>query len=146
MHDTQTTPTAQPTAPVDVVGGLYAAFAVGDMDTFLTLVDPDVDWSLQVDALGASDDVPMLRNGRGHEAVLGYFGGVAHLEFHVFEPHTFHVAGDVVLVELVLDMSHRETGKRARLDEIHRFVVRDGRVVHYRPFTDTAALADLFRA
>ena len=87
----------------------------------------------------------MLRNGRGHDSVLAYFGGVAELEFHVFEPQAFHVDGDKVLVELALDVSHRSTGKRAQLAEIHRFVVRDGKVVHYRPYVDTATLIELFR-
>ena len=131
-------------SPRHVIEELYAAFGRGDMAGLLALIDPDVDWSLQVDALGA-ELVPMLRNGIGHEAVKRYFSGVADMEFHVFAPQAFHVAGDVVLVELVLDFSHRKTGKRARLEEIHRFVVRDGRIVHYRPFVDTATLIDTFR-
>jgi ketosteroid isomerase-like protein len=136
---------ARPSNPVDVVQGLYAAFGRGDIAGMLDLIDPDVDWSLQVDAPGG-ELVPMLRNGRGHQHVQGYFAGVAQLEFHVFEPQAFHVDGDTVLVELALDLSHRTTGKRAQLGEIHRFVVRDGKIVHYRPYVDTATLIDLFRS
>jgi ketosteroid isomerase-like protein len=131
-------------APVDVVRGLYDAFSQGDLPGLLELVDPEVDWSLQVDAPGA-ELVPMLRNGRGHGAVQAYFAGVADLEFHAFSPHTFHRAGDVVLVEVSMDVSHRTTGKRIRLDEIHHWIVRAGKVVRYRPFVDTASLIDLHR-
>src|SRR5690349_4966818 len=115
MTDTTLLPT-----PLDVVGGLYAAFGRGDLPGLLELVDPDVDWSVDVVAPGA-ELVSMLRNGRGHDAVRGYFAGVADLEFHAFTPHAFHADGDVVLVELSMDVSHRTTGKRARLDEIHHW-------------------------
>ena len=139
MTDTTTTPT-----PLDVVGGLYAAFGRGDLPGLLDLVDPDVDWSIEVRAPGA-ELVPMLRNGRGHGAVQAYFAGVADLEFHAFAPNAFHGTGDTVLVEVSLDVTHRGTGKRAQLDEIHHWIVRDGRVVRYRPFLDTASLIELHR-
>jgi ketosteroid isomerase-like protein len=146
MTITHSTPSvrATPTEAAAVVQALYAAFGRGDLPGMLALIDPEVDWSIQVDAPGG-ELVPMFQNGIGHDAVLRYFGGVGELEFHVFEPRAFHVQGNIVLVELVLDFSHRATGRRARIDEIHRFVVRDGRIVHYRPFCDTAAFIELFR-
>ena len=133
-----------PASPLEVVQGLYAAFGQGDIPGLLRLLDPDVDWSIQVDAPGA-ERVPMLHHGRGHDAALHYFTGVGELEFHVFEPRAFHVDGDVVLVELRLDLSHRTTGKRAQLEEIHHWTVRDGLAVRYRPFVDTATLVEVFR-
>jgi ketosteroid isomerase-like protein len=130
--------------PLDVVGALYAAFGRGDVAGMLEQVDPDVDWSVEVEAPGA-ELVPMFRNGRGHDAVLAYFGGVADLEIHAFDPHAFHVAGDTVLVEIRIDFTHRTTGKRGRFDEIHHWIVRDGRVVRYRPFVDTATYIETHR-
>ncbi len=132
------------TTPLEVVQTLYGAFGAGDVAAMLELIDPDVDWSLDVAAPGA-ELVPMFGNGRGHEAVARYFGGVADLEFHTFAPVRFLTDGDVVLVELELDVSHRGTGKRARFGEVHRFDVRDGRIVRYRPFLDTATLIELHR-
>ena len=130
--------------PRSVVEGIYTAFGRGDMAGLFALLDPDVEWGVQVDAPGA-ELVPMFRRGRGRPVVEGYFAGVAELEFHVFDPHDIHTDGDVVLVELTLDVSHRATGKRARFEEIHHWIVRDGRVVHYRPYADTAALIELYR-
>jgi ketosteroid isomerase-like protein len=143
-HGDRMTNTLESTTPVDVVGGLYAAFARGDMDGLLALVDPEVDWSVQVDAPGA-ELVPMFRNGRGHDAVLGYFAGVANMEIHSFEPRAFHPSGDEVLVEIAIDFTCRSTGKRGRFDEIHHWVVRDGLVVRYRPFLDTATYIEVWR-
>jgi ketosteroid isomerase-like protein len=131
-------------SPGAVVQALYEAFSRGDMGGMLELIDEQVDWSLQVDAPGG-ELVSMLRNGIGHDAVRFYFSGVANLEFHVFEPQAFHVADEVVLVELRLDLSHRVTGKRAQIAELHRFVVREGKIVHYRPYLDTAAMIELHR-
>lgn len=130
--------------PLSTVQSLYAAFGRGDVTGMLEQIHPQVDWSVEIDAPGA-ELVPMLHNGTGHDAVLRYFGGVGELEFHTFAPTAFHVIGDVVLVELDLDLSHRATGKRMRMDEIHRFVIREGQIVHYRPFCDTAGLIEVFR-
>jgi ketosteroid isomerase-like protein len=145
-HRMTTTITESGTStPLDTITAIYDAFGRNDLDALFDRIDPDVDWSLQVDAPGG-ELVPMLRNGRGHDTVRRYFAGVAALEFHVFEPRAFHVDGDVVLVELRLDMSHRATGKRAALDEIHHWTVRDGKVVRYRPYLDTATLIEMHRA
>lgn len=146
ITDDPTPPTTPATGtPLQAVQALYEAFGQGDLPGMLARIHPDVDWSTEVTAPGA-ELVPMFRNGRGHDAVMHYFSGVAALEFHVFNPVAFHEDGDVVLVELELAMTHRTTGKQARFGEIHRFVVRDGMVVHYRHFADTAALIDLYRS
>ena len=130
----------------DVIGALYEAFGRGDLAGLLELVDPEVDWSVQVEAPGA-ELVPMFRNGRGHEAVQRYFAGVADLEIHAFDVRRMHgdPSSDEVLVELTIDFHHRGTGKGGRFDEIHHFVVRDGRVVRYRPFLDTATYIETHR-
>ena len=130
--------------PLETIQAVYDAFGRGDVDALFERIDPDVDWGTQVDARG-SELVPMLANGRGHDAARHYFSGVTQLEFHRFEPLRFLVDAETVFVELSLDIEHRETGKRAQLGEIHRFVVRGGRIVHYRNFIDTATLIELHR-
>lgn len=146
MTDTTTTTTTEAATrtPLETVQALYAAFGAGDMGGLLALIDEDVDWSVEIDAPGA-ERVPMFRNGRGHDAVLHYFGGVAELDWHHFEPLELYADGDRVLVRLRLAFTHRGTGRSAELDEVHRFEVRDGRVVHYRPYADTAAIIEAFR-
>jgi ketosteroid isomerase-like protein len=131
--------------PADTVGAVYAAFGRGDLPGLFGLLHPEVDWSVTVTAPGG-ELVPMLRNGVGHEAAQQYFGGVAQLEIHVFEIGRLFVDGDAVVAEVHLETTHRETGKRATLDELHHWVVREGQVVRYRPYVDTAALIELFRS
>jgi ketosteroid isomerase-like protein len=143
--DTTTMTTHVTRTPVETVSAVYAAFGQGDLPGLFALLHPDVDWSVTVTAPGG-ELVPMLRNGVGLEAVQRYFEGVAQLEMHVFDVGRVLTEGDVVIVEVHLEATHRDTGKRAALDELHHWVVRDGQVVRYRPFVDTAALIDLFRS
>lgn len=108
------------------------------------LLHQEIDWSVTVTAPGG-DLVPMLRHGIGHTAVQHYFSGVAQLEFHVFDVGRCLVDGDTVVAEVHFDATHRVSGKRGVIDELHHWVVRDGLAVRYRPFVDTAALIELFR-
>lgn len=126
------------------VSRIYAAFGRGDMPDLLGLIHPEVDWSIEVTAPGG-DRVPMLRHGTGHAAVERYFAGVAQLEIHVFDVGHVFVDGATVVVEIHIDATHRGTGKRAVIDELHHWTVRDGLAVRYRPYLDTAALIEIFR-
>ena len=148
-----TTPTYEDTSidsqsvagsPHDVVGGIYAAFGRGDMPGLFALLHPEIDWSVTVTAPGG-ELVPMLRHGVGHAAVEQYFGGVAELEFHVFDVGGIIVEGDEAIAKIHVEATHRGTGKRLVLDELHHWIVRDGLAVRYRPHVDTAALIEVFR-
>lgn len=132
------------TTPLEVVGGIYTAFGQGDMPGLFSLLHPEIDWSVTVASPGG-ELVPMLRHGIGHSAVEQYFGGVAQLEFHVFDIGRCFLDGDAVVVEVHFEATHRATGKRGVIDELHHWVVRDGLAVRYRPYVDTAALIELYR-
>ena len=139
---TTTTATATPTT-LEVVQELYGAFGRGELAALFALLHPEVDWSVSVDAPGA-ERVPMLRNGIGQEAAQAYFAGVAELEIHVFEISRLLVDGDVAVAEVHFEATHRTTGRRASIDELHHWTVRDGVVVRYRPYVDTARLIQLY--
>lgn len=130
--------------PLHAVQGIYAAFGRGDMPALFGLLHPQIDWSVTCHAPGA-EQVPMLRHGVGHAAVEHYFGGVAQLAFHVFEVGRVFVDGDAVVAEIHFEASHRASGRRATIDELHHWIVREGRAVRYRPYVDTAALIELYR-
>lgn len=136
--------TNSPATPLDVVRGVYAAFGRGDMAGLFAMLHSEVEWSATVDAPG-SELVPMLRHGIGHRAVEHYFGGVAQLEFHVFDVGRCFVDGDTVVAEVHVDVTHRDTSKRAQLDELHYWVIREGLAVRFRTYVDTATLIELYR-
>ena len=137
--------TSTPTEPVTTVQRIYAAFGEGDMPGLLAQIHEDVHWSFEVSAPGG-ELVPMFRSHRGHVGVQAYLAGVAQLEMLAFEPRQFIVDGRTVLVRLRIHIRHPETGKDVDLDEIHLWEVgEDGRVVRYRPYSDTAGIIDIYR-
>jgi ketosteroid isomerase-like protein len=143
--DIHTTTASTATSSLQTIHDVYAAFARGDVAAVIALIDDDVDWGRTVEAPGG-DVVPHLHHGTGKAAAVRYFTAVAEtMDFHVFSPHSFFTDGDEqVVVLLDLDMTVRPTGKRICFDEVHHFTVRNGRIVRYRPFLDTAQLVDAY--
>ena len=139
-----TTITTDIRPPLATVQGIYGAFGRGDLPALFDLLHPEIDWSTTVTAPGA-ERVPMLQHGTGHAAAEHYFGGVAQLEIHVFDVGRILVDGDVAIAEVHFEATHRATGRRAAIDELHHWIVRDGQAVRYRPYVDTAALIELYQ-
>lgn len=136
--------TLQSRTPTHVVVAIYEAFGRGDMPGLFGRLHPEIDWSIEVTAPGA-ELVPMLHHGIGHEAAARYFAGVAQLEFHRFDIGQVFADGDIVVAEVHFEATHRVTGRRAAIDELHHWTVRDGLAVRYRPYVDTAALIEMHR-
>lgn len=137
--------TSMPTDPVTTVQRTYAAFGERDMPGLLSLIDEEVEWSFDVDAPGA-ELVPMFRRHRGHDGVRAYLAAVSELEMLAFEPREFLTDGRTVVARLRIHIRHPGTGKDIDLDEIHRYELgEDGRIVRYRPYTDTAGIIEIYR-
>ena len=127
---------------VKIVEGAYQAFQRNDMDALIATMIPDIDWELT----GREADFPTFGPRRGSEAVRGFFRSVAeHLEFHAFEPREFYDCGDKVFVLGRYDMTIKKTGRRAGSEWVHVFTLKDGKVVRFREFTDTARFAEAWR-
>ena len=144
LTTTSTAETPGTRTPVDTVAAIYAAFGRDDLPGLFELLHAEVDWGSTVTAPGG-ELVPRVRNGLGHAAAERYFGGVAQLEMHVFEVGRLLVDNEVVVAEIRFAATHRVTAKHAALDELHHWTVRNGLVVRYRPYLDTAALIEIFR-
>ncbi len=123
---------------VDIIRNAYVAFAQEDIPAVLAVLDDDIEWYVP-------DELPEGGGFRGHDAVLGFFGGLAELydELRV-EPDRFHGAGDRVIAE----GHHRgRIGDTAfEVGFAHMWTMRDGRAVAYREYTDSGKLLALFRA
>jgi ketosteroid isomerase-like protein len=135
-----TTPT-----PTEVVAAVYEAFGRGDIDTLLTYVDPAVEWC-QTEA-GARHPVIERGRGIGHDAVRAYFAAVGeHMAVTKFLPKVIAASGETVLSLIELEFADPAVGKSVSLDEVHVFTVRNGKIVHYMPILDTAAVTAAFAA
>ena len=123
---------------IDLVQQGYAAFGRGDMPTFLSLLDANIEWTTP-----GMSDLPTAGTRRGPAQVGEFFGVLADLvEFEHFEPQTFFAEGDRVVV-LGTARSKVKGGSGQPLIEnwCHSFKVRDGKIVEFFEYLDTAPFA-----
>jgi uncharacterized protein len=128
---------------IELVQRGYAAFGNGDIDGLLATMHEDVDWQTS----GAAD-LPTAGSRRGHAEVREFFKVIDQLiEFESFEPQTFMADAERVVV-LGVDKFKVKGGSGKAIDEswCHVFTVRDGSVVAFREYIDTAALAAELKA
>ncbi len=131
------------TSPTETVQSLYAAFGAGDMARLLGLVSDDVRWTFH----GSLPGVPYLGTAVGKEALQRWFGQVAQEDdIQAFEPREFLAGGEHVTVLGWERTKVRATGGVFECDWVHVWTVRDGRVVRFEGFFDTAAVAAARRA
>jgi len=122
---------------VALVKSAYEAFSRGDINGVLAALSDDVDWHIQ-----GPSGIPMIGRWRGHQEVADFFKIVNdNEEAEEFTPHTFIGDGENVVVLGHYRWRMKATGRVAESDFAHAFVVRDGKVISYNEYTDTAAFA-----
>lgn len=116
----------------------YQFFSQGNIDGILDLYADEVEFVFP----GPADIVPMAGTFRGKDQVRKFFGLVnQNLEFTAFEPREFIPHGDLVIV-LGHDRGKvRTTGKTFEEDWVHVATYRDGKLIHWQAFIDTARVA-----
>jgi uncharacterized protein len=123
---------------VQVVKDAYAAFQRGDVQGVLALVDENVDWHAIKGAEGAA---PHAGRRHGRTAVAEFFSQLAgSMEFSKFEPREFVAQGDQVAVIGEYSATVKTTGHSLASDWVMVFTLRDGKVVRFREWTDSAQL------
>jgi uncharacterized protein len=129
-------------ANIAFIQSLYAAFGRGDINAVVDGVAADVDWTVN----GRRKDYPMLGSWKGQDGVQKFFEGVAeHEEVVEFSPREFFAADDRVCVLGHYAWKIRKTGRSVASDWAHIFTVRNGKVVKFREFNDTAQFAEAYR-
>jgi ketosteroid isomerase-like protein len=129
---------------LDVMTGLYDAFARGDVPAVLGVMHPEIHWH-------EAEGNPYMPSGEalvGPDAVLeGVFKRLAE-EWDGFAVHpgTYHDAGDVVVVELRYSGTHKETGKSIDAQVCHVWTLQDGKVTKFQQYVDTAKMQDAMGA
>lgn len=122
---------------ISVVQNGYAAFGRGDIPGFLSLLDANVEWKTP-----GQSDYPLAGTRRGPGQVAEFFGTLAGLvDFEHFQPTTFLADGDRVVVIGHEKFKVKATGTSLSGDWCHVFTVRNGKIVAFQEFLDTAAIA-----
>jgi ketosteroid isomerase-like protein len=117
---------------------LYEAFGRQDVETVLALLAEDVRWTHP-----RPRDIPWGGRRSGREAVAKFFEAVgSHLEVERFVPQQWVACDDRVIVLGTETMTTRQTGHTYDVDWVHAFQLRDGKVVAFEEYTDTATIVD----
>lgn len=126
---------------IQVIQQLYVSFGKGDIPAVLNGLADGVDWR----QLGPEDIFPFAGPRRGKNEMIPYFQALGQsLNIQVFEPQEFIAHNDKVIVLGHEKGEVKSTGRKYEFDWIHVFVLQDGKVVRYRDYYDTAALAEAF--
>jgi ketosteroid isomerase-like protein len=126
---------------VDVVKGIYGAFAQGDVPAVLGAFAEDIEWY-------EAEGLPYGGLHRGPEAVAQkVFGPLTEdVEGFAVTPEEFMAAGDRVAVVARYTGTGKATGKALDLPVAHVWDVRDGKVQRFRQFVDTMEFAEVVPA
>ncbi|HEX8845339.1 MAG TPA: nuclear transport factor 2 family protein [Pyrinomonadaceae bacterium] len=127
---------------VQIVKEAYAAFMRGDIPAILNTLADSVVWFLP----GPTDVIPVAGERRGREQVEEFFSILDETqEAQQFEPQEFIAQAEKVVVQGHYRWRIKSTGREAASDWVHVFTFRDGKVVEFREYYDTAAVAEAYR-
>ena len=124
---------------VEIVQGLYAAFAQRDIPTIVALLSPDVEWGEPPNPFNPAGG---MRRGHGPEwAEVGRQSE----DILVLEPRKMLVGQDSVAVVGFMRCRAIPTGKEYESDFVHLVTLEAGKVTKFQEFFDTYAAGEAFR-
>jgi len=129
---------------IQAVKDAYAAFSRGDINAILAMVDDNIEWE---GVKGTEGVAPHAGLRRGKAAVGEFFQLVGStLDFQAFEPREFIAQGDTVVAIGFYKATVKATKKQTASDWAMVFNFRNGKIVRFREFTDSAAIVRAYGA
>src|SRR6187455_2164154 len=126
------------TQNTQIVKDAYAAFGRGDVNAILALLDENVEWE---GVKGTEGVAPHAGKRQGKAAVGQFFQQLGStLDFQLFEPREFVAQGDSVVAIGRYKATVKATKKVSESDWVMVFNFRNGKIVRFREFTDSAAV------
>ncbi|MGH9176085.1 MAG: nuclear transport factor 2 family protein [Vicinamibacterales bacterium] len=127
---------------VEIVRRGYDAFGRGDIEGLVSLLDSDIEW-----VSPGPSDLPTAGRRHGHQQVTQFFASVNELyDFQSFEPQTFIAEDDMVVVLGQDTVVAKSTGNTFSEAWAHVFTVKDGKIVRFQEYIDTAAAVAQLRS
>ena len=125
---------------VDVVKGLYDAFARGDVPGVLGAMDPNIEWREAENNPYKMDGAPWI----GPEAVTQNLFMKLMEDWEGFSatPKTIHDAGDTVVAEGRYTAKHNKTGKNLDAQFCHVWTIAGDKITKFQQYGDTAQLQE----
>ena len=129
-------------ANITAIKNIYGAYGSRDLETVLKGFAADVEWH----AHGRPSDFPGLGPRKGVDELREFFQLVgANVDFTAFSPNEFYADKDKVFVLGHYAMTVKKTGHNFASDFVHVMPFKDGRIVKFDEFLDTAGLAAAYR-
>lgn len=121
---------------LDVIRRGYDAFGRGDINALLELFDDQIHW-----VTPGPPELATSGKRTGRQAVAEFFASVNEVfDIQRFEPKEFIAQGDRIVVLGDETARVRATDKMLDLDWVHVFTMRNGKVIAFQEFFDTAAV------
>ena len=125
---------------LDTVKAHYDALARRDIEAALAVIDDAAVWEF----CGPST-IPFAGQWRGRSGVRDFFDAIrSTIEVKEFQVERMVTDGDTVAVFGRERFLVKRTGKEWAVDWVQVHEVRNGRIVRFREYTNTAAIADAY--
>ena len=127
---------------VEIIKGVYEAFGRGDMPTVMGAMDPAIEWH-------QAEGNPYRPSGEpwvGPDAILSNLFMRIGADWDGFniEIKAIHDAGETVVAELAIrGPSRRPARARPGTQACHVWGMRDGRIVRFQQYIDSAKMQDV---
>ncbi len=126
---------------VQIVKEALHRFKSGDIATLIETLDDDVIFHTSGPSV-----IPIAGTFQGHEGAAAFFRRLDQAEeVLAFEPRLYLAEGNTVVVLGHYQARLRASGRTIDFDWAQVFTLRDGRVVRWEQFFDTAAVAEAHR-
>ena len=124
-----------------IVQQAYENFKNGDLRALLDLYSDDIDWRLP-----EIENMPFFGKRKGREETAEFFQSLAEAQdVLTFNPQEFIAQGDKVVVLGNYSWRVKATGREYSSDWAHVVTIRDGKIVGFQEYMDTAVAAAAFQ-
>ena len=124
-----------------VVNQAYSNFKSGDINALLSLMADDVNWTLP-----EMEGVPFAGARTGRAAVGEFFQSIDQSQESLrFDPRQLIAEGDTVVALGNYQWKVKSNSREFGGDFAHVFTIRDGKIVAFHEYMDTAACRDAYQ-
>lgn len=122
----------------EIVQGLYASFAQGDVPAVLAIMADDIQWT-------EADGFPLAGTYVGPQAVVdGVFTRLGEIgDDWTVVAEQFVADGDTVVALGHYSWKHKSSGKPAAVNMAHVWTLGDGNIVAFQQHVDTVRVREL---
>ncbi len=125
---------------LDIIKEAYAAFGRGDIAAVLSVQAPNVEFEY-----AGPNQIPWAGSFRGLDGAKKFFAAVeAEADIDSFEPQMFLAQGDRVVVLGFEKLRSKRTGRSYESYWAHSYTLAGGKIIKFREYSDTAAVAAAF--